>query len=77
MPTAEAALVKNFGTELEQEIIEKLRNIAGVELEFGSDDLFTNLMAEAVTTGPSFTIRGGTTEVLRSAGAKGLETVRW
>ncbi|ANN15851.1 acyl-CoA dehydrogenase [Amycolatopsis orientalis] len=77
MPSAEAALVKNFGTELEQEIIETLRVAAEIELEHGSADLFTNLLAEAVSTGPSFTIRGGTTEVLRSVAAKGLENARW
>ncbi|PKW15456.1 acyl-CoA dehydrogenase family protein [Saccharopolyspora spinosa] len=77
MPSAEAALVKDLGTALEQEIVETLREVAGVELDPTSDDLFENLLAEAVATGPSFTIRGGTTEVMRSVAAKGLEGVRW
>lgn len=77
MPSAEAALVKDLGTTLEQEIVETLREVAGVELDPGSADLFENLLAEAVSTGPAFTIRGGTTEVLRSVAAKGLETARW
>lgn len=76
-PLAEAAMVKNFGTALEQEIIDILRSVAGSELDFGSNDLFEALLAEAVATGPSFTIRGGTTEVLRSVASKGMEAARW
>ena len=62
---------------LEQEIVDTLREVADVELDPASEDLFESLLAEAVATGPSFTIRGGTTEVLRSVAAKGLEGARW
>ena len=31
-----------------------------------------HLLAQAILTGPSFTIRGGTTEILRTIAAKGL-----
>ena len=34
--------------------------------------LFERLLRRAVLDAPSFTIRGGTTEVLRSVAAKGL-----
>jgi hypothetical protein len=34
--------------------------------------MFDRLLAEAVQTAPAFTLRGGTTEVLRSIVARGL-----
>jgi hypothetical protein len=37
-----------------------------------SSSLFEQLLAEAILTGPSNTIRGGTVEVLRSVVAKGM-----
>ncbi|MGC2939916.1 acyl-CoA dehydrogenase family protein [Brevibacterium sp. FAM 24638] len=76
-PAAEAALVKDLGTTLEQEIIETLRRVSEIELDPTSSDPFESLLAEAVATGPSFTIRGGTTEVLRSVAAKGLGATQW
>jgi hypothetical protein len=38
--------------------------------------MFERLLAEAVQTAPAFTLRGGTTEVLRSIAAKGLTGAR-
>ncbi len=77
MPSQEAALVKDLGTTLEQEIVETLREVSEIEPDPTSSDLFESLLAEAIATGPSFTIRGGTTEVLRSVASKGLEGARW
>jgi alkylation response protein AidB-like acyl-CoA dehydrogenase len=73
LPSAtEAALVKDIGTTIEQEIIELLRLVSATPLDPGADSLFQRLLSEAVATGPSFTIRGGTTEILRSIASKGL-----
>ncbi|GAA1100923.1 acyl-CoA dehydrogenase family protein [Pseudonocardia alni] len=71
-PAVEAALVKDIGTLYEQEVVEVLRHVAGQEIDPGAPGLFERLLAEAVQTAPSFTLRGGTTEVLRSIAAKGL-----
>ncbi|WP_337827027.1 acyl-CoA dehydrogenase family protein [Pseudonocardia sp. UM4_GMWB1] len=71
-PAVEAALVKDIGTLYEQEVVEVLRHVAGQEIDPGGPGLFERLLAEAVQTAPSFTLRGGTTEVLRSIAAKGL-----
>jgi alkylation response protein AidB-like acyl-CoA dehydrogenase len=71
-PAIESALVKDLGTVFEQESITLLRSVADSELDPGRGSLFTQLLAEAVLTGPAFTLRGGTTEVLRSVAAKGL-----
>lgn len=71
-PAVEAALVKDIGTKFEQEVIEVLRAAISQEIDPEGRTLFTQLLAEAVLTGPSFTLRGGTTEVLRSVASKGL-----
>lgn len=71
-PALEAALVKDIGTVFEQDSIEALRSAADTEVDPARGSLFQLLLAEAVLTGPAFTLRGGTTEVLRSIAAKGL-----
>jgi alkylation response protein AidB-like acyl-CoA dehydrogenase len=71
-PAVESALVKDIGTLHEQEVVEMLRHVAGQEIDPGGPGLFEELLAEAVLTSPAFTLRGGTTEVLRSIAAKGL-----
>lgn len=71
-PAVEAALVKEIGTRFEQEVVEVLRACAETEIDAGAGSLFCALLAESVLTSPSFTLRGGTTEILRSVAAKGL-----
>jgi alkylation response protein AidB-like acyl-CoA dehydrogenase len=71
-PAIEAALVKEIGTRFEQDLVEALRVAAEAELDQESGSLFLTLLAEAVLTSPSYTLRGGTTEILRSVAAKGL-----
>lgn len=71
-PAIEAALVKDIGTRFEQEVVEVLRAVAEIEIDAEAGSLFQRLLAEAVLTSPSFTLRGGTTEILRSVAAKGL-----
>jgi alkylation response protein AidB-like acyl-CoA dehydrogenase len=75
-PAVEAALVKDIGTLYEQEVVEVLRHVAGQEIDPGGAGMFERLLAEAVQTAPAFTLRGGTTEVLRSIAAKGLTGAR-
>lgn len=71
-PAVEAALVKDIGTRFEQHVIELMRDVAEVEVDPSRGSTFEQLLCEAILTGPSFTIRGGTTEILRSVAAKGL-----
>lgn len=71
-PAVEAALMKDIGTTFEQMSVEVLRIAANTELDPDGPTMFDKLLAQAVLTGPSFTLRGGTTEVLRSIAAKGL-----
>ncbi len=71
-PAVESALVKDLGTRFEQQVIEVMRGVAETEVEPGRGSMFERLLAEAVLTGPTFTLRGGTTEILRSIASKGL-----
>ncbi|HET9891131.1 MAG TPA: acyl-CoA dehydrogenase family protein [Mycobacterium sp.] len=72
-PAAEAALIKEMGTRFEQDVVRALRELLDRELICGLEpSLFERLLRRAALDAPSFTIRGGTTEVLRSVAAKGL-----
>ena len=65
-PATEAALVKDAGTRFEREVIDAARDI-------GRDsELKRRLLREAVLSAPGFTLRGGTTEILRGIVARGL-----
>ncbi len=73
-PVAEAALVKEMATRFEQESVEIVRRHFGRTPDLGSADPRESLLARAILVSPSWTIRGGTTEILRSVIAKGLRT---
>ena len=73
-PAVESALVKEMGTRFEQDVLERVVQLVDVEPSPASTSLFERLLASAILTGPSFTIRGGTIEVLRSVASKGLES---
>ncbi|MEO9139495.1 MAG: acyl-CoA dehydrogenase family protein [Jatrophihabitans sp.] len=70
-PVAEAAIAKAMGTTFEQEVVEVVRDLAERDIDPAGkrlDDLLTRTMLGA----PTFTIRGGTTEVLRGIVGKEL-----
>jgi alkylation response protein AidB-like acyl-CoA dehydrogenase len=76
-PAAQAALIKEMGTRFEQDVVNTLREMLDRELlcDVSPDrppPLFERLLRRAVLHSPSYTIRGGTTEVMRSVAAKGL-----
>ncbi len=73
-PAVESALVKEMGTRFEQDALERVVQLVEVEPSPASTSLFERLLAAAILTGPSFTIRGGTIEILRSVASKGLES---
>ncbi len=68
----EAALVKDMGTFFEREIIDAARLLADVEPTPEATDTFERYLAETIVCAPVATIRGGTTEVLRSLIARKL-----
>ena len=72
-PAIQAAVVKDLGTTFEQEAVAVLRDFVDEPLSVDQHrDLFADLLAQATLTGPSFTLRGGTNEILRSIAVKGL-----
>lgn len=71
-PAVEAAMVKDLGTTFEQEAVATMQSLVEEDPDPGASSPFESLLAQAVVTSPSFTIRGGTTEVLRSVAARGL-----
>lgn len=71
-PDTEAALVKDIGTTLEREVAEVARQLRPVEPTQTAADDYARLLAEAVLGGPGFTLRGGTTEILRTIVTRGL-----
>src|ERR1700722_1687384 len=72
LPSTEAALVKELGTRFEQDVVAAILDLIDFEPDLAAAGLFERLLVTATLTAPSFTIRGGTNEVLRSIVAKGL-----
>jgi alkylation response protein AidB-like acyl-CoA dehydrogenase len=71
-PNLEAAVVKDVGTSFEQEIPETVHALMGVEPRLTSGSPFERTLGFLVENAPSFSLRGGTREVLRGIIARGL-----
>jgi alkylation response protein AidB-like acyl-CoA dehydrogenase len=71
-PNLEAAVVKDVGTNFEQEIPETIHALLGVEPRLASGSPFERTLGYLVENAPSFSLRGGTREVLRGIIARGL-----
>ena len=74
-PHLKAAIVKLMGTRFEQEIPELARLLAPLEEPLraaNQPSRFHEALAEAVLHAPSFSLRGGTSEILRGIVARGL-----
>ena len=71
-PNLQAAVVKDIGTVLEQEIPEIVRQYRPVEPTLEPADPYAELLAQAILHAPGFTLRGGTKEILRGIIARGL-----
>ncbi len=74
-PAIQSALVKELGTRFEQDLLEAVLRVLECELSPQAQRPLERLLVEAVLTAPSFTIRGGTNEILRSVAAKGLASL--
>lgn len=67
-----AALVKEMGTRLEGDVVDVAREILNVEPDPDSDDKSARLLGQAALQRAGFTIRGGTSEILRGIVARGI-----
>jgi acyl-CoA dehydrogenase len=68
----EAALVKDVGTFYEREITDAARVLEGVEPDPDASGAFERYLADAIVHAPISTLRGGTTQVLRTLIARRL-----
>ncbi len=71
-PALEASVVKDLGTEFEQDMPVKAHELIGAEPTLGTGSDFTEVLAYLTQTVPSFSLRGGTREILRGIIARGL-----
>lgn len=71
-PALQAALVKDLGATFEQEIPEIAREIVDAQPSLASDREYPAVLAHALLHAPSFSLRGGTREILRGVIARGL-----
>jgi hypothetical protein len=71
-PINEAALVKEMATRFEQDVVNAVLAAIDIEPELPGRSRFERLLVAATLTAPSFTLRGGTNEILRSVASKGL-----
>jgi hypothetical protein len=67
-----AALVKDMGTQFEQEVGEITRLLVSVIPSIDSPSRLERMLAQSILQSPGFTLRGGTTEILRGIVAKGV-----
>ncbi|HEV2649741.1 MAG TPA: acyl-CoA dehydrogenase family protein [Rhizomicrobium sp.] len=68
-PASDAAIAKDLGTSLEQDIPRAIQALAPPGL---SDESFQQTLTYLVQTSPSFSLRGGTREILRGIIAREL-----
>ena len=71
-PTLQATIVKDLGALIEQEIPEIARTLVPVEPVPGPQNDFACALARTLMSAPSFSLRGGTREILRGIIARGL-----
>ncbi|MFZ9678664.1 MAG: acyl-CoA dehydrogenase family protein [Quisquiliibacterium sp.] len=71
-PAIEAALVKDIGTTFEREVPEVFRKLIGVEPSLGRSADYAENLGLTTLRAPSYTLRGGTREILRGMIARGL-----
>ena len=71
-PALEAALVKDIGAVFEQDIPEIAHDLFGFEATQDAGDAMRRVQAYLTQIAPSFSLRGGTREILRGIIARGL-----
>lgn len=69
-PVVEAAIVKDLGNDFEQRLPLAIQAVLDVDLD-GSNDL-VRVLGHLLQVSPSFSLRGGTREILRGIIARGL-----
>lgn len=70
-PRVEAALVKDVGTQVEQAVVDTVQLVVP-SLPSAAPPGLLDMLHGAMLAGPGFTLRGGTSEILKSVIAGGL-----
>jgi alkylation response protein AidB-like acyl-CoA dehydrogenase len=71
-PVVEAALVKDIGTEFEQQIPALIEAALGADPDIAPDPELVRAVAYVSHMSPTFSLRGGTREILRGMISRGL-----
>ncbi len=71
-PAVHAAIVKDLGATFEQDLPEIARALVDAEPDRASTSDFVAVLAHTMLNAPSFSLRGGTREILRGIIARGL-----
>jgi alkylation response protein AidB-like acyl-CoA dehydrogenase len=71
-PSLHAAIVKDLGATFEQAVPEIARTLIDTEPDLASTSAFCAVLANIVLNAPSWSLRGGTREILRGIIARGL-----
>ncbi|MDK9721596.1 MAG: acyl-CoA dehydrogenase family protein [Rhodospirillales bacterium] len=71
-PVVEAALVKDQGTEFEQALPHLIADALGADEDAPAPEILYKTLAYVTQVCPSFSLRGGTREILRGMIARGL-----
>ena len=71
-PAAESSLVKELGTRFEQVALDAIWTRVTEAPDLAAPAPFEQLLARSILGAPSFTIRGGTNEILRTVVARAL-----
>ncbi len=71
-PALEASVVKDVGTGFEQDLPEWVHELLGLEPDLEGDSDLIQVLAYLTQVAPSFSLRGGTREILRGIIARGL-----
>lgn len=71
-PVLEAAMVKDLGATFEQELPHRIQACLAYETDNAGDEQLTSVLDYLLNAAPSFSLRGGTREILRGIIARGL-----
>lgn len=71
-PQLQAAVVKDLGNMLEQEVVDVVRLLGATEPDPSASVAIPAMLAQLVMLAPSFSLRGGTREILRGIIARSL-----
>jgi alkylation response protein AidB-like acyl-CoA dehydrogenase len=71
-PAVDAAIVKDIGTSFEQELPRLVQANAREDVTLETGDAFDDTLSYLLQTSPSFSLRGGTREILRGIIARDL-----